>query len=67
MRTHVEIDDQLVAEGLRLTGLKTKRALVEAALRQLIQLRQRKRLTDLAGKVEFATGYDYKALRSELP
>ena len=33
MRTNIEIDDELMARALGLTGLRTKRAVVEAGLR----------------------------------
>lgn len=39
MRTNIEIDDELLAEAMALTGEPTKRATVEAALRTLIRLR----------------------------
>jgi hypothetical protein len=43
MRTNIEIDDALIREALRLTGLKTQRAVVEAGLKALVRLnRQRK-------------------------
>ena len=63
MRTDLEIDDDLIEEARRLTGIKNKRELVHEALRTLIEHRKRKNLRDLAGKIEFALGYDYKALR----
>ncbi len=65
MRTNIELDDDLIEEARRLTGIKTKRELVQEALRTLIEHRARKNLLDLAGKIEFAPGYDYKALRRE--
>jgi hypothetical protein len=37
MRTNIEIDDELMAKALRLTGLRTKRAVVEAGLRAVIE------------------------------
>jgi Arc/MetJ family transcription regulator len=36
MRTNIEIDDQLMTRAMELTGLRTKRAVVDAALRALI-------------------------------
>ena len=39
MRTNIVIDDGLIKDAMRATGLKTKRAVVEAGLRKLIQLR----------------------------
>ncbi|MCK6435316.1 MAG: type II toxin-antitoxin system VapB family antitoxin [Burkholderiaceae bacterium] len=43
MRTNIVIDDKLMADTLRATGLKTKREAVELGLRTLLRLRQRKR------------------------
>ncbi|MCO5082858.1 MAG: type II toxin-antitoxin system VapB family antitoxin [Rhizobiaceae bacterium] len=37
MRTNIELDDELIAEAMKATGLKTKKATVEEALRQLVQ------------------------------
>ena len=39
MRTNIEIDDQLLAEAMALTGEPTKRATVDVALRTLVRLR----------------------------
>ena len=38
MRTNIEIDDELMAQAMRLTGLPTKRAAVEEGLRLLVRL-----------------------------
>ena len=65
VRTNIELDDDLIEEARRLTGIRTKRELVQEALRTLIEHRKRMSLLDLAGKIEFAPGYDYKALRRE--
>ena len=40
MRTNIEIDEALMAEALSLSGLKTKRAVVEEGLRLLIRLKR---------------------------
>jgi Arc/MetJ family transcription regulator len=40
MRTNIEIDDKLIAQAIRLTGLPTKRAVVEEGLRLLVQVRK---------------------------
>jgi Arc/MetJ family transcription regulator len=63
MRTNIVLDDELVEEAARLTGITTKKDLVHEALRVLIATRRRKSLLDLEGKIQFAPGYDYKALR----
>jgi Arc/MetJ family transcription regulator len=63
MRTNIVLDDELVAEAARLSGIKTKRALVHEALRTFVATHKRKSLLDLVGKVELAQDYDYKRLR----
>jgi Arc/MetJ family transcription regulator len=63
MRTNIVIDDDLVEQAFSLSRTRTKKALIDEALRELIRLRRRKDLTDLAGSVEFYKGYDYKKLR----
>jgi Arc/MetJ family transcription regulator len=49
VRTNIELDDELVAEAMAMTGLPTKRATVEEALRVLLQHRRKTALADLAG------------------
>jgi Arc/MetJ family transcription regulator len=53
MRTNIEIDETLMETALRATGLKTKRAAVEAGLRTLIRLRDQEAILGLAGKVRW--------------
>jgi Arc/MetJ family transcription regulator len=43
MRTNIEIDDDLMDEALKLTGLPTKRAVVEEGLRLVVRLRKQAR------------------------
>ena len=53
MRTNVVIDDDLMAQALESTGLKTKKAVIEEALRVLIRLRSQERARDLRGKLHW--------------
>lgn len=65
MRITVVLDDALVREALALTGVRTKKALIDLALRELVRGRRRgKNLMDLAGRVAFAPGFDHKRLRA---
>ena len=43
MRTNIEIDDKLMAQALKLTGLPTKRAVVEEGLRLMVRRRKQAR------------------------
>jgi Arc/MetJ family transcription regulator len=63
-RTNIVLDDELVDRAFRVSEARTKKDLVHEALRELIRIRARRPLTDLAGKVRFAEGYDYKRLRA---
>jgi Arc/MetJ family transcription regulator len=50
MRTNIEIDDNLMRQAMELTGLRTKRAVVDAALRDLVEYRSRQKLREAFGK-----------------
>ena len=63
MRTNVVIDDELMKEAIRLSGLKTKKEVISLALKELVLARQRRNLLDLEGKIEFRDDYDHKAMR----
>ena len=64
MRMNIVLDDDLVSEAFALTGVHTKKELVNLALRELIARRKKKDLFELAGKIEFSSDFDHKALRS---
>jgi len=63
MRTNIVIDDKLMAETLRATGLKTKREAVELGLRTLLRLRKQAELRRLRGKVTWEG--DLEAMRRD--
>lgn len=50
-RTNIEIDENLIDEGLKATGLGSMKALVDRALRDLVRRERQKRLLELKGKV----------------
>jgi Arc/MetJ family transcription regulator len=53
MRTNIEIDDQLVREAMRSTGARTKKAVVEAGLRLLVETHAQTGIRRLRGKVKW--------------
>lgn len=63
-RTNIVLDEDLIAEASRLTGIRTRRALVHEALRFMVEQKRRRPLAELRGKVRLAPGYDYKAARA---
>jgi len=63
MRTNVVIDDDVIKEALSISRLKTKKDVINRALREFVEIHSRKNLLDLRGQVVFEDSYDYKALR----
>ena len=53
VRTNIVLDVNLVEAGLEATGLRTRRELVDFALRELLRHEQQKRLLALKGKVSW--------------
>ncbi|MGH8850256.1 MAG: type II toxin-antitoxin system VapB family antitoxin [Casimicrobiaceae bacterium] len=64
MRTNIVLDDSLVKEAMRHAPVKTKRELVDLALREFVASRKRKDLRKLFGRGGIRADYDYKALRA---
>ena len=53
MRTNIVIDDKLMSDALRATGLRTKREVVELGLRTLLRLRRQREIRRLRGKLNW--------------
>jgi Arc/MetJ family transcription regulator len=53
MRTNIVIDDGLIQKAMRATGLRTKRAVVEAGLQLLIQVKAQTGIRRLRGKIKW--------------
>jgi Arc/MetJ family transcription regulator len=63
MRTNIVIDDKLMRDTLRATGLKTKREAVELGLRTLLRLKRQGEIRRLRGKLEWQG--DLNAMRTD--
>jgi Arc/MetJ family transcription regulator len=64
MPTNLAIDDQLINEAKKISGLKTKKAVVTEALKEYIQRRKQMEILNLFGKIDFDPEYDYKTQRN---
>lgn len=62
-RTNIVLDDDLVAEGLALSGARTRRELVDRALHVYVARLKQEEIRTLRGQVTFEEGYDHRALR----
>jgi Arc/MetJ family transcription regulator len=58
MRTNIVIDDKLMRDTLRATGIKTKREAVEEGLRSLLRLKRQARIRRLRGKLNWQGDLD---------
>ena len=58
MRTNIVIDDKLMKETLRLTGLRTKREVVELGLRTIVRLRKQEEIRTFRGKLKWQGDLD---------
>ena len=52
-RTNIVLDDSLIENCMNITGLKTKKSLVDYALRELVRKNKQKRLLELPGKINW--------------
>lgn len=63
MRTNIVIDDELMKDALRVTGLKTKREVVELGLKTLVKIDKQGEVRKLRGK--FTWKGDLDAMRRD--
>ena len=52
-RTNVVLEEDLIEAGLELTGLRSRRALIDYALRQLLRRESQRKILELKGKVRW--------------
>jgi Arc/MetJ family transcription regulator len=58
VRTNIVIDDELMANVLKLTGLRTKREAVELGLKTLIKLKKQEKIRQFRGKLPWQGNLD---------
>ena len=63
MRTNIVIDDKLMKDALRVTGVKTKREAVELGLRTLLRLKKQEDIRHFRGKLKWRGDLD--AMRTD--
>jgi Arc/MetJ family transcription regulator len=53
VRTNIALDDELIDRAKELTGLTTKRAVVDEALRTLVRLKEQEGIRALRGQLQW--------------
>ncbi|MBE9035994.1 type II toxin-antitoxin system VapB family antitoxin [aff. Roholtiella sp. LEGE 12411] len=67
MAINLEIDENLIQKALELGGDRTKRAVVEEALREYVQRRKQLKILELFGTIEYDDDYDFKNFSQHIP
>ena len=65
MPTNLKLDDKMVEEAVKLGNFKTKQEALNAALAEFVERRNRLRILELAGKIDFDPNWDYKKMRGK--
>lgn len=58
MRTNIDIDEDLIREAMKLTGITTKKGVVEKALAQMVSLKKQERIKQIRGKYQWEGDLD---------
>lgn len=58
MRTNIVVDDDLIAEAMKLCAIKTKRGVVDQALNLLVQVKKQEKIRQLRGKLNWEGDLD---------
>ena len=53
-KTNIDLDERLVRQGLKIFNCKSKRELVQLALKELLRSAKRKEILELRGKVKWS-------------
>ena len=65
MTTNVKLDEKMVEEAVKLGNFKTKQEALNVALSEFVARRNRLRILELGGKIEFWPDWDYKKMRGK--
>jgi Arc/MetJ family transcription regulator len=63
--TNVKLDEKMVEEAVRLGHFKTKQEALNVALSEFVARRNRLRILELGGKIDFRPDWDYKKMRGK--
>ncbi len=64
MPTNLKLDDQMIDQAVKLGNFRTKQEAVNAALAEFVARRNRLRILELAGQIDFDPEWDYKQMRN---
>jgi Arc/MetJ-type ribon-helix-helix transcriptional regulator len=65
MPTTPKLNEKMVEEAVKLGNFKSKQEALNAALTEFVQRRNRLRILELAGKIDFDPNWNYKKMRGK--
>ena len=65
MATTLNINPELLAEAMRLSGAKTKKEVVNMALEEFVRRKKQLDFISILGTIEYDEGYDHKNHRDK--
>ena len=63
MPTNLKLDDKLITTVVKMGGFETKQEAVNAALAEFVARRNRLRILELGGQIDFRPDWNYKRMR----
>jgi Arc/MetJ family transcription regulator len=66
MVINLDINDELLASAIDISGLKNQKETINLALEEFIQRRKRKDAIDLFGKIDFSEDWNPKKARGKI-
>lgn len=57
-RTNIVLDEKLLEQGMKLTGIDTQRGLIDHALRELVRRKEQKQILKLKGRIDWEGDLD---------
>lgn len=58
MRTNIDIDEELIREAMKLTGITTKKGVVEKTLANMVSLKKQEKIKQIRGKYQWEGDLD---------
>lgn len=63
MRTNIVLNDELIEQAMRISQVKTKREIIDLALREFVSRHSQKNILDLVGQELIDPDYDVRKVR----
>lgn len=66
LRTNIDLNEELITQAQRFSGLRTKREVVDAALREFVARHRQQQILSLVGEALIDPAYDVRKVRADM-